>query len=245
MADDILTQRRGDILEIILNRPDDGNGASDDMARRLTELLLGAGENARMVLLRGAGKDFCIGRASMGRPSSPTKPEALQRRRQTEVIFECYGAFRRASVPIVAVVQGRALGFGCSIAALSDITLASDAATFQIPEMSHNIMPTMVLSSLVDRLPRKAIAYLTYTSEIVSAERALMFGIASDVVPAAVLEAKVDAVCAAILRAPPPATLSVKDYLRSAMDMPIAGAVDYARNLHATINSSSEMRPKS
>jgi enoyl-CoA hydratase len=96
-----------------------------------------------------------------------------------EAVFKCYGAIRNSAVPIIAVVQGRALGFGCAIAAVADITIASDAATFQVPEMAHNILPTMVMSSFVDRIPRKAFTYLVYSTAIISAERALNFGGAS------------------------------------------------------------------
>ena len=139
MGDEIRVEQDGAILRVTLNRPATGNDVTDDMARQLGELLARAGDVSRLVVLRGAGADFCVGRAG-GRPQPSTPPEALARRRQTEVIFDCYGAFRRASVPILGVVQGRALGFGCSIAALCDITLASEAATFQVPEMgpSHH-----------------------------------------------------------------------------------------------------------
>jgi enoyl-CoA hydratase len=83
-------------------------------------------------VLRGAGADFCVGRAVMG--ATPTKdPDALERRTFSDVVFNCYGAMRNAKIPIIAVVQGRALGFGCAIAAACDITLASDQAVFQVP----------------------------------------------------------------------------------------------------------------
>ena len=244
MPQDILTRRNGAVLEITFNRPDDGNAATDEMAAELTRLLNEAGQSSNLVLLRGAGKDFCIGRASMGRPRPAGPLEALERRRSTEVIFDCYTAFRRSPVPIVGVVQGRALGFGCALAGLCDITLASDAAAFQIPEMTHNIMPTMVMSALVDRVPRKALTYLVWSSALISASRALQAGIASDVVPAAKLEEELDRLTTALLRAPRPALLAVKEYARTAPGMDLQGAVDFARNLHATVNSSSEMRRK-
>ena len=244
MSQEILTKRTGQVLEITLNRPDEGNGATDEMAAELIRLLGEAGDSSSLVVLRGAGRDFCIGRASMGRPRPAGPVEALERRRSTEVIFDCYGAFRRCPVPVIGVIQGRALGFGCALAGLCDITLASDAATFQIPEMSHNIMPTMVMSALVDRVPRKALTYLVWSTAVISAERALTAGIASEVVPAASLDAEVRKLCEALLKAPRPALLAVKEYARAAPGMDIQGAVDFARNLHATINSSSEMRKK-
>ncbi len=237
---DILTQQNGGILEITLNRPEHGNGATDEMAIELTRLVQQMPPDTRCVLLRGAGKDFCVGRAVAGPPPAV---EALRMKRNFDAIFNCYAAIRNSPVPVIAVVQGRALGFGCAIAAVADITLASDAAEFQVPEMAHNIMPTMVMSSFIDRVPRKAFLYLVYSAAVIDARRALSFGIASEVVPAAQLEPAVQKLTATILKEPLPAVLGVKEYTRTAFNMPLPGAVDYARNLHAVINSSSEMKP--
>src|ERR1700752_2541534 len=121
MSDDILVKQDGPILRITLNRPDHGNGATDPMAVTLTEALLKSGETSRLAILDANGKDFCIGRASMGqRPA--TLPEAILRRRQSEVIFNTYAAFREAKVPTICVVRGLAAGFGCAIAGVADIT---------------------------------------------------------------------------------------------------------------------------
>jgi enoyl-CoA hydratase len=139
-------------------------------------------------------------------------------------------------------VQGKALGFGCAIAAACDVTLASDAAIFQVPEMGHNILPGMVMSSFIDRVTRKALSYLVWSTNEVSAERALSYGIVSDVFPAAKLDGAVDAFVAAVLKAPPIAVQGVKEFTKVAYDMPTPGAVDYARNLHSLLNTSSEMR---
>ncbi len=159
------------------------------------------------------------------------------------MVFNCYGAFRRCEIPVIGVVKGRALGFGCAIAAVCDITLAADTAKFQVPEMAHNIMPTMVMSALVDRVPRKAMTYLVWSTALVSALRAREAGIVSEVFPAAELDAAVDALCAQIMRAPRPARVGCKDYARAALDMDVTGAIEYARSIHAVINSSGEMMP--
>jgi enoyl-CoA hydratase len=240
---DILSRRDGAILEITLNRPEHGNGATDDMAVELTRLI-GEARDAACIVLRGAGADFCIGRAMMGQPQPQGPVEAFERKRAFDVIFNAYGAIRNSPVPVIGVVQGRALGFGCAIAAVCDITLASDKATFQVPEMGHNILPTMVMSSFIDRVPRKAFTYLVYSTAVISAERALSFGIVSDVVPAAGLDDAVKKLTAAILKAPAPAIHGVKEYAKTAFSMSTEGAIDYARNIHAVINSSSEMRRK-
>jgi enoyl-CoA hydratase len=244
MADHILTARKGPVLEITLNRPEIGNAASDGMAVELAKLLLGAGEGAEIVVLRGAGDDFCVGRETMGKRPPGAQPDALELRRRNDVVFNCYGAFRRCEIPVIGVVKGRAFGFGCAIAAVCDITLAADTAKFQVPEMAHNIMPTMVMSALVDRVPRKALTYLVWSTAVVTPARAREAGIVSEVFPAAELDSAVEALCEQIMRAPRPARVGCKDYARTALDMDVTGAIDYARSIHAVINSSSEMLPK-
>jgi enoyl-CoA hydratase len=241
MSDDILIKQDGPILRITLNRPDHGNGATDPMALALTEALLKAGETSRLVVLNANGKDFCVGRANMGtRPA--VDPQALERRRQSEVIFNSYAAFRAATVPVIAVVRGLAAGYGCAIAGVADITIAAESAKFQIPEMLHRIMPTMVMSALMDRVSRKDLTYLVYSSATISATRAREAGIATEVVPDAELDAFVEALCKRIIETPAIATDGTKEFLRRAFTMDVPSAVDFARNIHAVINSSSEMR---
>ena len=244
MANEIVTARKGPVLEITLNRPEIGNAASDAMAVELTRLLLGAGDSSEIVVLRGAGDDFCVGRETMGKRPPGQQPDALELRRRNDVVFNCYGAFRRCEIPVIGVVRGRAFGFGCAIAAVCDITLAADSAKFQVPEMAHNIMPTMVMSALVDRVPRKAMTYLVWSTAVVSPARAREAGIVSEIFPAAELDSAVDALCEQIMKAPRPARVGCKDYARVALDMDVTGAIEYARSIHAVINSSSEMLPK-
>jgi enoyl-CoA hydratase len=238
---DIKVKQDGPILRVTLNRPKRGNAVTDDMVRELTKLIKQAPKKSDIIVLRGAGQDFCVGRAGMGaRPA--VEPTAYARRGFSDVVFDAYGAMRNCPIPIIAVVQGGAHGFGCAIAAACDITIASDKARFSVPEMAHQIMPTMVLSSFVDRVPRKAMAYMVYSMFEISPERALSFGIVSDVVPAGKLDAHVDKLTKAMLTAPSIALRSAKEFIRSGPDLPTAGAVEYARNLHAVINSAAEIR---
>ena len=242
MSDFLIEQANG-VLRVTINHPEHGNGMTDDMAVELTRIIDGAAKTSSVMVLRGAGEDFCTGRFR-GPGPGPQMNDAIERREVSDVIFNCYGSFRRAQIPIIGVVKGRALGFGCSIAALCDITIAGENAKFQVPEYAHNIMPTMVMSSLVDRVSRKALSYLVYSTAMVSAEEALSFGLVSKVVPESKLDETVDDLCRGIVKAPRLATEAVKDYLRSAPNMAIHGAVDYARNLHATVNSAIEARTK-
>ena len=62
-------------------------------------------------------------------------------------------------------MQGEAIGVGCALAAVCDMTLAADDAVFQVPELNHNIAPTLVMWALINRVPYKTAAYLVYSRE--------------------------------------------------------------------------------
>ena len=240
MAEPILKEKDGDVTTFILNRPEAGNRQTDATWARLTAMIEAAAQESRLLLLKGAGDDFCLGREAMGQPGPVF--EAYATRERSETIFNLYGIFRGAKVPIIGVVQGRAVGLGCALAALCDITLASERARFQLPEMSHNIMPTIAMSALVDRVARKAATYLVYSTQEIDAHQALVCGLVSQVVPATELDVAVAGLVDRLKKTPLPALLAVKEYARSAFNMSTQGANDFARNLHATVNSFSGMR---
>jgi enoyl-CoA hydratase len=240
MAEPILKEKDGDVTTLILNRPEVGNRQTDATWGELTGMLDAAAKESRLIVFKGAGDDFCLGRDAMGQPAPVM--EAYAMRERAETIFNLYGAFRNAKVPIVGVVQGRAVGLGCALAALCDITIASEKARFQLPEMAHNIMPTIAMSALVDRVPRKAATYLVYSTEEIDAQKALMFGLISNVVPAGELDATVATLVERMKKTPVAALLAAKEYARSAFNMNTQAANDFARNLHATVNTFSGMR---
>jgi len=240
MANEIVIERDGDVSRITINQPENGNRLSNPMAQELADRVDDAAKDSRLILLAGAGEDFCLGRAQMGQRGEV--PEAYVMRENTGVIFNVYDSFRRSRVPVIGAVRGRAVGFGCALAALCDITIASDTARFQFPEMAHNIMPTMAMSALVDRMSLKAIMYMIYSTAEVDASTALAWGLASRVVADRELESAVDELIAALEKSPMPAVMAVKEYARAAVTMNTEAANSFARNLHATVNSYSGMR---
>jgi enoyl-CoA hydratase/carnithine racemase len=242
MADPVLVQKEGDITTITLNRPDVGNRQTDATWAQVTRMFDEAAKTSRSILFQGAGDDFCMGREAMGQMDPGAAPEAYAVRDRAETIFNLYGAFRNARVPIIGIVQGRAVGLGCALAALCDITIASDKARFSFPETAHRIMPTIAFSALVDRVPRKAATYMMYSAQEIDAHKALLFGLASDVVPANELDSALATLVEHIKKMPLAAVLALKEYARAAFGMSTQGATDFARNLHATVNSFSGMR---
>jgi enoyl-CoA hydratase len=241
MADQILCEKKGEATHITINRADCGGLISNPMAAELTGMIDRAAEDSKYVVLRSAGADFCIGRDLEGNKAG--KPaDALGYRNRSEVVFNLYGAFRRAKIPVVCAVRGRALGLGCAVTAVCDITVAAASATFALPEMAHNIMPTIAMSSLIDRVGRKGALYLAYSTEEIDAETALAYGLVSRVVPDGQLDARIDKLCAALDQAPRAAVMAVKEYLTHALSMSVEQASDFARNMHGAVNSSAAMR---
>ena len=240
MADPVLKEKDGDVTTITLNRPEAGNRQTDATWALVTEMFDGAAKDSRAIVFKGAGDDFCLGREAMGAPGPVLEAYAVRER--SETIFNLYGAFRNAKIPIIGVVQGRAAGFGCALAALCDITIASDKALFSFPEMAHRIMPTIAFSALVDRLSRKAATYMIYSTEEVDARTALAYGLVSSVVAANELDASVARLVGHFKKTPLAALLAAKEYAKSAFGMSAQAATDFARNLHATVNSYSKMK---
>ena len=240
MAEKILYDKKGDATHITLNRADCGGLVSDPMAAQLAEMIDNANKDSKYIVFRSSGEDFCLGRDPEGRePGRPT--DAMDSRRRSEVVFNFYGSFRRSKIPVIATTQGRSLGFGCAIASVCDITIAAESARFALPEMGHNIMPTMAMSSLVDRVGRKGALYLTYSTEEIDAYTALAYGLISRVVDDDRLDMQLDMVCAALDKAPMPAVLSVKEYANNALTMSVEQASDFARNMHSAVNTSKGM----
>jgi enoyl-CoA hydratase len=239
VSDNFIVTRDGDVTTILVNKADDGNRFSDAMAIEMAGLLDEASKSARLVLFRGAGANFCTGRSG-GMP--PVSTEAYDFRDGFEPVFNCYDSFRRCKAPVIGIVQGKALGFGCSLASLCDITIAADTATFALPETSHGIMPTAAMSALIDRVSRKALMHIAYTATEISAEKALIAGIVSEVVPTAKLEDATKAFVEKMKKIPKPAVLAVKEFTMNGMGLSNNSMLAFAKNLHANVNSYTKMK---
>jgi len=241
MSEQLIIEQDGRLLKIKFNRTPD-NGVSDSMAAALSDAVLNAHETSDAVLLSSAGPDFCTGRVRDA--DFPPSPEAYTRRDEYDSIFNCYKALRSCKVPVVGMLRGRVMGFGTAIAALCDVAIASDQATFNIPEIAHNVMPTMVMSAIYDRMSRNAILWMAYSTDFIGAQQAMTFGIINQVVKDAELESEVKRFCDTLLSRPRPAILGLKEYLRVAPRMDEQGAIDYARSLHSMVNTAAEMKKK-
>ncbi|MFS2100369.1 enoyl-CoA hydratase/isomerase family protein [Variovorax sp. Varisp85] len=239
MSEQIRIEQDGRVLRVTFNRPED-NGVSDSMASALSAALATAHETSDVVVVSSVGPDFCTGRIRDA--GGPPPAEAYARRPEYDAIFNSYKSVRSAQVPVVGILRGRVMGYGTALAALCDVSFAADTATFNIPEITHNVMPTMVMSALYDRVNRNAILWMAYSADFIDAKQAKDWGIVSQVVAQDKLDATAAGFLDVLLSRPRPAILGLKEYLRVAPRMDEQAAIDYARALHSMVNTSAAMK---
>src|SRR2546422_9201889 len=118
----ILYSVEGGIARIIMNRPEKRNALNDELIAGLKEALRRADhdEEVRVVVLSGAGSDFCAGAdlAALQKISTATVSENLDDARS---LMELFLLIRAIRVPVISAVQGRALAGGCGLALVGDI----------------------------------------------------------------------------------------------------------------------------
>jgi enoyl-CoA hydratase/carnithine racemase len=204
---------RAGIGRLCLARPEHGNTISLAMVHDLQSALaeLAADPNVSAILLEAQGEDFCLGRDGKGESREGLSTYAIHQQFMTPIL-DLYAVIDRCELPVVAVVQGRAFGFGCALAAACDITLAGESAQFALPEILHGIPPTLAMSALRSRVPAKALAYLVHSAQAVDAHTAREFGLVSQVMPDSRLREEADALLAAMANRQRVVNATVKEF---------------------------------
>lgn len=181
----VLVERRDNVLLVTINRPQARNAVNAAVHVGIGEALeqAEADPNVRVIVLTGAGdKAFCAGAdlvaLSRGEAIAPADP--VQR-------AWGFAGFVQHSVskPLIAAVNGFALGGGTELALASDIVIAADTAQFGLPEVKRGILAAAGGAfRLVQQLPTKIAMEYLLTGEPFSAERAAELGLVNKVVPA-------------------------------------------------------------
>jgi enoyl-CoA hydratase len=188
---------------------------------------LAADTALRAVILRGAGDRAFIGGADI-RAMATLDPETA--RAFITGLHRACAAIRNLPVPVIARIEGYALGAGLEVAASCDLRIAGDTARFGMPEVKVGI-PSVIEAALLPWLVGWGRArYLLYTGEIIDATTAERWGLVERVVMAADLDAAVETCVAAILAAGPRAIrlqkALVRDWERLSLDDAITRGID-------------------
>jgi len=190
MPDKVILSKEGDIARIVLNRPDRENAVDAELMAQLTESLseVVSDDGAVLLVLEGQGEHFCCGRES-GLSESRSADQWADALGRIVGVNGLLQSFRGVSL---AVVRGKAFGFGCGLAVQSDITLASDDARFAFPEIKSGFPPTIVMSYLSRWIHRKKAFELVIAGDELGAREAERHGLVNRVVAKDQLNAETD-----------------------------------------------------
>src|SRR6478736_3925437 len=228
------------VLTLTLDRPDKRNALST----ALVEALLAGARRAeedpavRVLVLKGAGKDFCAG-ADLDELLASAEKDPAENEQSALKLGELFLALRNCPKPVVAVVQGRALAGGCGLATACDLVLAADSAQFGYPEIQRGFVPAMVMAMLVRQVGEKQALHLTVTGRTLDAEEARSLGFVSRILPAAELEARAGEMIAGLSKISLTAYALTKQLCSAQDGIPIGDAI----KLGARINAMSRTTP--
>jgi enoyl-CoA hydratase/carnithine racemase len=192
MSEEVLTEIDGKIARVTINRPDRRNALSNKVVRLLTEQIneLSENDDVTVIVLTGAGdKAFCAGGDLMDQQMGDG---ALAMHEERGAFAEMLLTMNKCAKPIIARVNGHALGGGFGLALNCDIAVGSENATFGTPEIKVGLFPMMIMAVIARNIGRKRTMELMLTGSRLSAEEAEEEGVVNYAVSADELDKKVD-----------------------------------------------------
>jgi methylglutaconyl-CoA hydratase len=203
-------ERDGPVLRFTLARPERRNAFDAELIRELTEAFADVGD-ARAVVLAGDGESFCAGadvdwqRSAIDLSFEENVEDALRLYRMLDAIDSC-------PAPVVARVQGYALGGGSGLVCCTDVAVAAPDAVFGFSEVKLGIVPAVISPFVFPRIGTAAARRLFLTGERFDAETALRIGLVHEL--ANELDSALERVIAELLSAGPEATRAAKQLIR-------------------------------
>jgi enoyl-CoA hydratase/carnithine racemase len=223
----VLLERPAEGVALIrLNRPEARNALNNEVRRALAEQFRALGDDGetRCIVITGNEKAFAAG-ADLKEIASLGARDMMQTgvRRLWKAIADC-------PKPVVAAVNGFALGGGCELAMHADIIVAGEGAKFGQPELQVGVIPG---GGGTQRLVRAVGKYkamkMLLTGEIVDARQAAEMGLASEVVPDARVLERALAIAQRIAELPPIAVMLCKEVVLTGQDCPLDAALNLER----------------
>lgn len=229
------------IATITVNRPDKLNALNDativELGRAIDQLV--GDSSVGGVILTGAGRSFVAG-ADIGELSSQDVASARDRALRGQEVFS---RFERSPKPVIAAVNGFALGGGCELAMACHFRIAADTARFGQPEVKLGIVAGYGGTQRLPRLvgPGRAMQLLL-TGEMLDAAAAARMGLVNEVVPAADLMERVRAIMGQILANGPLAVAHCIEAVNQGAGMPLADALRLEANHFGLLAATADMR---
>jgi enoyl-CoA hydratase len=221
--DTVVVERASSVATVTLNRPEVLNALNGRMLDELAQTFaqLAADPEVRAVVVTGAGpKAFAAGAdiGELNALSDALAGEAQARRGQALTI-----AIERLPVPVIAAVNGFALGGGCELAMACDLRIAAENARFGQPEVNLGILPGYGGTQRLTRLVGEGMAmYLCLSGELIDAREALRIGLVQKVVAPDALLAEANRIAAVIAAKGPLAVTATKRAIIDGAALPLA-----------------------
>ena len=209
-------ERDGEVWRITLNRPEKLNALSDEVRAALQDAVdeIGDRSDARVLVVRGAGRSFSAGADLADRPQQPDDP--LAQRRAIGRWHRLLDDLERVPQVTVAQLHGHVIGGAALLAAACDLRVAADDVQVSIPEVALGIPLTWAgLPRLAREIGLPRTRELVMTGRRVSADEALSWGYVQRVVELGALAGAVDELVGGLLEQPPVALAMTVDGLRA------------------------------
>jgi methylglutaconyl-CoA hydratase len=239
----ILYNADGAIARITLNRPEKRNALNDEVIGGLKDTLALAAEDeqVRVVLLTGAGQDFCAG-ADLAAFDQAEHAGVLEHLSTARELADLFLALRHHPKPVVAAVRGRALAGGCGLATACDIILAAESAQFGYPEVKIGFIPAMVMAILRRSVSEKQAFELLTTGDPVGTVYAQSIGLINRVYSDETFETNVEAYVELLAAKPASAVSLTKNLLYHIDGMGFDTAIEAGAHANALARMTPEAR---
>jgi enoyl-CoA hydratase len=238
----LLLARAGAVATITVNRPDKLNALNRTTLNELEQAFtaLGADAEVQAVVLTGAGEKAFVAGADIGELADLDALAGKETAQRGQRLFRAIELFPK---PVVAAVNGFALGGGCELALACHVRLAAENAQFGLPEVGLGVIPgyggTQRLARLVGR--GRAIE-MVLTGQRITAAEAYRIGLVNRVVPAAALADETRALVAAMLEKGPVAVRTALEAIQRGLEMPLDEGLAFEASLFGLVCATQDMR---
>lgn len=227
MSQIVITNDAG-IYTLRMNRPEKLNAITPEMAKALSDAAveINADRDARVVIFTGTGSRAFSAGSDIGLLDTYPTPWDFRNRAEYNDII------RSIRLPVIAAVNGMALGGGLELALAADIIIAAEHATFGAPEIKLGwVGGGGVSAGLVSSIGARNAALMLMTGSAYSAAQAREWGLVSEVMPADDLLGRAEEIAATIASNAPLAIQVAKANIQAALNMPADQAMRYEREL--------------
>ena len=230
----LLVVQTGRVRRLTLNRPDKRNALNFALTQALVQALAeaDADDGVGCILLSGAGRGFCAGAdLSEFKTLTPANQPLVEQRAQ--LTMQLHHGFPQLRKPVVAAVNGAAMGGGAGIALACDLVLMAESATLGFPEVRHGIVAAIVMANLVRQLGRKAAFELVALGQPIGASEALRLGMINRVCADDQLLPQAEAMAAELAAMSAQAMTATKQLFHEVADLALAPALERGRAMNA------------